>query len=363
MKTNSKVLLAVGVSILMALPFVASLYFATPQKLPVTIDHPLLGKGMFEPHGYDAVKLYFEENPQSRIDIKELLWDPVSTDSVTFFRTALQRETEFFITSMSSSMLTQSAHLFQDPGVLLLNLAATSSTLSEKDDFILRLISDTAHEQEAIGHFVNTLPGGRLLVLQDAANPGYTDTAYLYFMKELDKSGRWKVDHEKFIFKDFNPSALGAQMKQPYDALYILGGNFQLNMGNIIQLFSKEHPNAPIILTPWARSNSVYQLAGPAVKNIIILSHYPAWDKAPDAAAYLARFQKRFGYQPLPIALALQQALELLEQAFAAGHETPESVKAFLLSQKELTTTVGKISFDKFGDAKQPLHPVFGHER
>lgn len=48
--------------------------------------------------------------------------------------------------------------------------------------------------------------------------------------------------------------------------------------------------------------------------------------------------------------VGVRKALELLDQAFEKGYDTPEKAKRFLLSKPEHRTSLGPVSFDKYGD-------------
>ena len=332
--------------------------FFTPTQIVVAVDAPLANKRIFDPSDMDAARFYFEENPDSRMQLKELFYDFNPKHSPEGFEAAMAADVEFFVTTQPSSIMTASSHLFQSSPALLINTSATSPTMSAKNDRILRIVADSIHEQQAIARYIDKLPGTRLLVLQDSDNTQYTDPAFKHFMAELSVSGKWQVTHEKFRFETFNPNAFEALMAGPFDALYVLGGDFQASMGNLVQLFYQYHPDAPIILTPWARSDAIYETAGPALEQMVLLGHHPAKADDPAIEDYLNRFSARYGYQPMAMALMVRQALELLEQAFAAGHTTPEAVKEYLLSQPRLQTSLGVIELDTFGDAKQGLFPI-----
>lgn len=328
------------------------------DKIVVAIDAPIVSKTIFDPSDMDAMRLYFEENPNSLMQPHEIYYDFNPANSPARFTEAMKAGVEFFVTTQPSSTLIASYELFNRGNALLINTSATSPQMTGKDDFMLRTINDGQQEQIAMADFIQKLPGKRLLVIQDAGNAAYTDPAYRYFAQHLQRLGKWELTHVKFVLEKFKPESFQKLMEQPFDALYILGGDFQASIGNIAQLFHQHHPEAPIILTPWARSTAIFETSGKAVDKIIVLSHHP--ERAQDASIdnYLQRFETRFGYKPMAMALQVRQGLELLEQAFAAGHTSPTSVKAYLLSQPEIMTSIGPISFDATGDTKQRLHPI-----
>ena len=90
----------------------------------------------------------------------------------------------------------------------------------------------------------------------------------------------------------------------------------------------------------------------------MLLGHHRAQADDPAIADYLSRFRERFGYQPMAMALHVRQALELLEQAVQAGNSSPSTVRAFLLAQPTIETSLGPIAFDQFGDVNSPLFPI-----
>ena len=356
-----KTRLTIGL-LLLAAGLAGSVYWTltslASKKITVAVDAPIMNKRIFDPSDMDAARFYFEENPDSRMQIKELFYDFDPKRSPERFEAAMDDGIEFFVTTQPSSTLLASTQLFQTPSALLINTSSTNPSTTGKDDYIIRIIADARAEQQAIANYVDSLPGKRLLVLQDSANSEYTDPAFDYFIAALDGGDQWKITHEKLLFENFNPTRFQQLMSEPFDALYVLGGDFQASMGNMVQLFHQYHPNAPIVLTPWARSNAIYETAGPALDRMVLLGHHPGKAQDPAVADYLQRFTKRYGYQPMAMALMVRQGLELLEQAFAAGHTDPEAVKQYLLSQPELQTSLGTIRIDAYGDSQQALHPI-----
>lgn len=305
----------------------------------------------------NASDLFLEEHPHSRIRVQPVddEWQPQRT--VPVIQEAINDGVRFFISTHPSRCAVVSLPLFANPQALLINTASTSPALSARDDWLLRIIPDAVQEQRAIARYVNGMSsGGRILVLQDTSNPPYTDPAFAVFSAELASQGKWEMVHRKLPVADFKPDDYRSLMSEPYDALYILAGTFQTAIGNLAQLFHYLHPEQPILLTPWARSPAILETAGEAIDRIILPSVYPSRHEDPRIDDYFRRFQARFGYAPHAMTIGVRQALELLDQAFARGHDTPDAVKADLLSAPEHQTSLGAISFDRHGDVVGDYH-------
>lgn len=358
MCVKKKSLLMLSLVVLLAASSYVGWRWLASDRILVAIDAPIVSKTIFDPSDMDAMRLYFEEHPNSLMEPREIYYDFNPANSARGFTDAMQNGVKFFVTTQPSSTLVASHELFDRSDALLINTSATSPLMTGKDDFILRIIGDGQQEQVAMADFIQTLPGKRLLIIQDAGNAAYTDPAYRYFAQRLRSLGKWDLTHAKFVIEKFQPNHYRKLMEQPFDALYILGGDFQSSIGNIAQLFYQYHPDAPIILTPWARSTAIFETSGKAIDNIILLSHHPEQAKNESIRDYLQRFEKRFGYKPMAMALQVRQGLELLEQTFAAGHTTPAAAKAYLLSQPEVMTSIGPVRFDATGDTKQTLYPI-----
>jgi len=240
----------------------------------------------------------------------------------------------------------------------LINTSSTTSLITGKDDSIFRIIPDVEQEQVAIADYISQLPGKRLLVLQDFRNTSYTNPALEFFTERLASLGDWDITVRQLVVSGFHPADYEALMAEPFDVLYVLAGNLQPSIGNLVQLFHQYHPKAPIVLTPWARSADVFHRSGLALDNVVLMSHFPG--KTDDAAMadYLNRFEQRFGYQPMAMAFKVRQSLEMLEQAFASGHTTPEAVKRYLISQESIQTSLGRFSFDENGDVRREFFPI-----
>jgi branched-chain amino acid transport system substrate-binding protein len=345
------------------LPFLAALAVAAlwwwsqrDEAIVVGIDAPLVPDIVFDPSELNTSDLFFEETPSTLIRPRILYYGIKPGDGQTVFENAMAEGVEFFVTTQPSSVFVGNAPKFRDGRALVINTSSISPATSALDDYILRIIPDAPAEQRALAAHLNALPGGRLLVVQDSNNAAYTGPAYDVFADEIARNGRWNVTHHKTDIAAFRPDEHRALMSGSFDALYVLAGDFHPSIGNMAQLFHSLHPKAPIVLTPWARSPMILQVAGASIGNITLASHFPARADSPSLDDYFRRFQKRFGYEPQAMAIMVRQALELLDRAFALGHRTPQSVRDYLLATPVHETSFGPVSFDAYGDTTKEFH-------
>lgn len=326
-----------------------------PVTLAVGVDHSMSGVGP-DPTDRHTADFYVEAHPQTRIrPVNHFNYvEPVKAPrSIAVLK---QKGVRFFLTTQASSLAVPSLGQFATGDALAINVSATSNALSGRNDFFLRVVPDLVQEQHAIAKALQRFPGRRVLVLHDTGNTAYTQPALTYFREEVARLGSWQVHARPLHVSSFDPRRARILMEGEFDALFILAGSFQPTIGNISQLFHLLHPQAPILLTPWARSPLITQHSGPAAAYTWVVSPYPARSQDPQVNGYFRRFEQRFGYTPYAMGIGTHQALELFDRALASGAQSPAQVKRFLLGQPQHATSFGPIGFDATGDVQAKYH-------
>ena len=360
-RTRSKrltVWLAVPLLAMTALMAWLHYWSSRPIQVGLGIDLPVIYGAVIDPSDKNTADLFLEEHPHSRIRIHHLYNDARPETAAPDLEAAIRQGVRFFVTTNASSHAAPSLHLFADGRALGINVSSASLVLSGEDDFLLRIVPDLRQEQIELARQVEQLPGSRLLVLQDTSNLAWTAPAFAIFSAALSASGRWTLTNHQLMVADFTPATLTELMSAPYDALYLLAGAYMPPIGGLAQLFHQFHPQAPILLTSWARAPAVFEQAGSAIDRLILVGHFPSRHDDHAVDGYLRRFNARFGYVPQGMTLGTRQALELLDQAFAQGHDTPEAVKRYLLATPTHQTSLGPITFDPYGDLVGGFHTL-----
>lgn len=328
------------------------------RPLPVAVDLPLAHGAALDPTPRYTSELYLEEHPGSRIRLVNLFNTPDPASGPAGIAKLKREGVRLFISTHPSSHLVPSLGLLASGDALAINAAAASTALSGRDDGLFRVVPDVAAEQQAMARALRRLQGRRLLVLQDTANLAYTKAALHQLRAALEPAQQWQLTVHQLRVSGFDPTRDRALMQGNVDALVILAGSFQPAIGTIAQLFHQLHPEAPILLTPWARSSTIVSNTGPAASHTWLISPYPPRGRDQRIDAYLKRFEHRYGYMPNAMAIGLRQAIELLDQALSSGAQSPADVKRYLLAKREHRTSLGPIRFDATGDVQARFHVV-----
>jgi branched-chain amino acid transport system substrate-binding protein len=336
------------------------------RQVPVAVDLLLVGGAAWDPTSRNTAELFLEERPGRRMRLVNLFNYPDAARSPANIAALKRQGVRFFISTHPSTHALASLGEFIDADALAINASAASSALSGRDDYFLRVVPDVRQEQRAIARAVHRLPDRRpdqlarrrLLVLQDTANPAYGNNALVAFRTELERLGGWQLEVRRLRVGGFEPRRDQRLMRGDYDAAYILASMFQPAIGNLSQLFHHAHPQAPILLTPWARSPAVIGNLGAARASTLLASPFQARSRNSEINGYFERFQRRFGYSPNAMSIATRQALELLDQALESGASSPDEVKRFLLSRPQHRTSLGPVGFDAYGDKKASFYII-----
>jgi len=308
----------------------------------------------------DAGTLYNEEHIGSplRVVTVDDDWEPELTHRAIL--QGLQRGIRYFVSAHPSKCATAIMDLFADDSRgLLIVTASTTDQLTGKDDGILRVIPDVTWEAREMAQWVLTQGARHTLVVQDTGNLPYTEPFWSAFSAEIQqKCADCVLSHQALVLSRFKPADLSPFFEEPAELLLILAGSHQPAIGTVAQLFHSTHPKVPILLTPWAQSTDIFEASGPALGQAILPTLYPPRNTDPQMLGYFSRFSQRFGYQPVTMNVSVQQSLELLEAALRQGARSPREVKRYLIDHSPHATSLGEISFDRFGDSTATLRFV-----
>lgn len=326
-----------------------------PERIPIALMTKLQSGSVVGMSEVNAARLYQEDHPDSRFDLVPFddNWKP--DQAVEALGQVDKRGIRLLITSHTSTCAVAIRDEVNRKRILTFVTGATSNELSGRDDFILRNVPDLAEEQRRIAEHVNGLAGRRVLVLQDVENLAYTGPGLAAFSSHL--RDRELVGPVTLRAGALDVDALARTIAGlQFDTAYVLVGGYNPSAGTLAQLVSARQPKTPTLFTPWVRSNQLVERAGGAIAHCILPSHYPPRATSPALDAYLTRFRQQFGYTPTAVSLNVYAMLEILGQAVARGHSSPEAIRTLLLSGESFPTRFGPVRFTPTGDVEAPLY-------
>ncbi len=339
-------------ALLFALTLLPSCLFRS--KIPVAVMTKLEAGSIVGTSEINAAKLFLDDNNIKSIEIVPLDdgWDPQKAKSA--FKELKKRGIRILITSHVSTCALAIENDINREKVLTIITGATTDALSNKNDYIIRVIQDVAHEQRSIAEYVNAQPESGVIIIRDTDNYAYTLPALKHFTENLKKPVVRIIETSIS-----NPDMDAIRKSIPQggnNIVYLLIGGYQIAAGSIAQVVNGVLPAARILFTPWMKTPTLLETLGKSEERSIMPSHNPPRDTNRAIKTYVNRFKKRFGYPPTFISLNVYAALEILNEAIDAGNTDPEDIKNYILKKKTFRTTFGPVTFDANGDIRGRMY-------
>ncbi len=298
-------------------------------------------------------KLYLKQNPDSKISLEYFndAWDPKIV-KLTIGQ-VLKRNIKFLLTTHTSTVANEVSKIIDDNKILTFVLGATTTSLSSKDDYHLRLINDVENEQRYIAKFINSLEVKTVLLFIDEHNKGYTYLAKDYLKKDLKKEIIQEIylDATNFDIKKIENSI----NFNKFDIAYFIVGAGLIQIGSICQLIYNKDKNCKFIFTPWVMNEKLIKMLGDSYKNSIFSSFLPSPSGNKNLSSLKESFYSEYKFYPTIIAYKIYEALEILDYSFKNGYKKPENVKEFLIQKGRIQTYFETINLNKFGDFNSNL--------
>jgi len=230
----------------------------------------------------------------------------------------------------------------------VVDLSATTTVISHRRDNIVRLVLDLAEEQRMVAREILRM-SKRVFVVGDTSNPSYTEPAFSYFKEEFLKRGGVRVYEVWFDFSKGDFSVLSEalrDMQGKYEAVYVLGG-YTYFLGMVYQKV-REVTDVPIFFTPWARSESLVETVGADLKELYLLSFYPAKGYSREADYLLEECRLNYGVELDEHTYLLYEFGRLLSSALSSGLSVDSLPHYF--SDTSYIAFGREVRLDEYGD-------------
>ena len=299
-------------------------------------------------------KLYLEQNPKSRIDIKfyDDGWDPKKAQIT--FEEVINDNIKFIITADTSTATLAYYDRLVKEDIFCINCGATSTLLSNKDDNLFRIIPDLFYEQLQIANYINSLNGKNLLLIVDTQNKNYTYPSFEYIKDHVStkKIQTLFIDGELFNIEAVKKSLSGKR----YDICYFLVGSGMVKIGAIAQILYNTNAHCHFIFTPWVISVGIAITLGPAINNCTFASLYQSPDNNKDFNQLINVFKSKYGFSPTITSYKIYEAMQILDRAFSNHCTDPKSVKNYFKENPNQKTLLEEIVFNEYGDCISDIY-------
>jgi len=254
------------------------------------------------------------------------------------------------VVAMAITPLADQAHL------LLVSPTVTTRALARRDDYLVRVISDTRIYAEASARFhTEKRHIGKFAVLYDADNQAYADSWSEDFRQSLEQYGGkvvLKLPFRASATADFDRIAAQA-VQSGAEAVLILGS--AVDAALMAQQIRQIDGKIQLVTSEWAATERLTTLGGAAVEGIFTAqfidrdSDQPAYQQF--RKLYIERFQQEPGFS----GVAGYDAANTLITALRQRHNG-ETVREAILRIGDFQGVQSPIHIDQFGDSTRPTY-------
>lgn len=301
--------------------------------------------------GRNAVELFIREaNQQGGIQGKQLqlLIRDLESDltKVIPADTNLQEQGVVAIVGHFTSAEVETALPFINHKELpLISPAATSESLSDKNDFFFRTIMSSRDDGSVLANHIRSRDLQRILVIATALNPAYVTTYLDGLSKELEIAEF--LEYTQLNDIDSRLSRITAEV----EAICIIASS--IDTGTIAQLLRSKGWLQPLYASGWAGNNDLIHYGGTAVEGLIFVHQINP--DLPEIREFSDKYSKIYGSLPGFGAIEAWDSMLYLYTALKIQKRS-ESLASALRRVHEFRGISGNIVMNSFGDAKRQLY-------
>jgi len=267
-----------------------------------------------------------------------------------------QKQVAAIVGPMTSSMAMELVPRTNKSKILMLSPTATTSQLSGRDDLFFRVIGPAdSYAKKNAEYQYKILGKRRAAIIIDINNEAYSRSWGNSFKTNFEQLGG-KV----LIYHSFR-SGKGVHFKleakklldtRP-DTIQVISNALDASM--LIQQIRRVNPDIHISISEWAATERLTDMGGNAVNGVFVAQFFDRTSQKPEYIRFSQSYQKRFSREPGFASVAGYDAMQVVLSAIAKRNPD-EPLKSALLRLKAFPGVQGKLSFDKYGDAKRPTY-------
>lgn len=241
--------------------------------------------------------------------------------------------------------------------VIMISPTATSSKLSGRDDYFIKINSNVTVFSEPIAEYASNKIGLKsLAVIYDLNNRAYTEEFLRTFKSRLEKKNslvrEFSYDSsENISYTDLSRKLLASNP----DGILIIANTFDTAM--LCQNIRKLNSRVPLFSSPWAMTKDIIPLGGKSVEGLIFGHTYSPNIEVPLFKDFRKNYEMRFGREPDFASVKGYDASNLL---FSVIADTPniKNLRETIIKKQRFKGIAGDFEIDMYGDIAEKGHII-----
>lgn len=241
--------------------------------------------------------------------------------------------------------------IYKDAGIIVISPSATSPELTQSGqypNFFRTIASDDAQARLEVDFAINRLKAKRIAILHDKGD--YGKGLAEYAKKIIEGSTRVQV----VLFEGITPgavdySAVVQKIKQSGADAVIYGG-YHPEASSIVSQMRKKKMNTAFVSDDGVKDDTFIKVAGKFAEGVYATGPKDT-TKNPLAIAAIEAHKRAYGSAPGAFYLNAYAAAQAILNAIEKARSTNSQAISNALRKYDVNTPLGKIRFDKRGDA------------
>lgn len=254
---------------------------------------------------------------------------------------------------MTSSMAVALAPLANQSRTLLLSPTATSTLLSGKKDYFMRVVSSTAtYAKRSANYHYHHLGARRAAVIYDKKNLAYTQSWLADYRKEFERLGGQINPVIPFESNDYVNFAglVDGVVAGAVDSLLVLANS--VDAASIVQKLRQKSDSILFITSEWAATERLIELGGKAVEGGVMAQVIDRNSTEPGYRAFKKAYFQRFGREPGFAGLTGFDAANVIFDALEIS-QSGQNLRDVILQKSRFMGAQSELIFDEYGDTER----------
>lgn len=258
------------------------------------------------------------------------------------------------IGEVASGRTLEAAPLAQRSGIPLIANSASNDKITKTGNFVFRVSYRDSQQGEVLARYTRSLGKSRAALLIDVTKD-HSTTVRKSFKKRFEELGGKVVIEQSYSGgdKDFL-AQLTAIQNSGADCLVIPG--YYTDAGSVLKQAQSLGLKLDAFGTDSWDSADLVRVAGNAAEGAVFTDAFSAEDPDPVVQAFVEKYKKKYGDNPVSFTANAYDALMLLADAIKrAGSTNPRAIRDALAATRDFPGVSGKITFDQNRDPSKSL--------
>ena len=252
------------------------LFLRTPETIRIGVLGNFSGRAsQLSVSGRNAIEMAVDEynESQKKYKIELVMKDDrgIESEAIKKVEELISENINIIVGPFTSNIGVAIKEFYSKDNIIFLSPTVSTSTLSDIDDNLIRIISNNYFQGEELGRFVVENTNIKNIgIIIEYSNRNYTEEVRAGFIKEYKKTGRKLGYNEIFVSSSNAPLSNIADdlLSSNVDGVLILAGG--IDTAQICQHIRVRNKDIQIISGLWAKTDDFIINGGASVENVIL---------------------------------------------------------------------------------------------